>query len=114
MAEYNGEVEVDRLNCCPKLLGVGGKENVLGGLTRLLLYLSKAPHGGLLCMVRLAWVSRCRSDPLVSNLVEVRGLKGFSGVVAPKLLPHTSMKLLRKCLQEGRIICLIIVCHRLT
>lgn len=64
-------------------------------------------------MVRLAWVSRCRSDPLVSNLVEVWSLKGFSGVVAPELLPHTSMKLLGKCLQEGRIICLIRFCHRL-
>lgn len=77
----------------------GGKASTVGGLTSLLLYLSKAPHGGLFCMVRLAWISRCRSDPLVSNVVEVWGLKGFSSVVAPELLPHTSMKLLSKCLQ---------------
>lgn len=110
MPEYNG----GGLGWNAVLNCWGGEKKISIRLTSLLLYLSKAPHGGLFCMVRLAWVSRCRSDPLVTNMVEVRGLKGFSGVVAPELLAHTSMKLLRKCLQERRRICFIIVYHRLT
>lgn len=40
-------------------------------LTSLFTDLSQAPHGGLLCVVRLAGVAGRWSDALISNPVEV-------------------------------------------
>lgn len=44
-------------------------EVVFLDLTSLVLYTSQVPHGGLLSVVRLAGVTRSRSDALVSNSV---------------------------------------------
>lgn len=56
--------------------------------------LSQAPHGGLLCVVRLAGIAGRWSDALISNSVEVRSLQKLIGAVAPQVLSHPDMKLL--------------------
>lgn len=69
-------------------------------LTSLFTDLSQAPHGVLLCVVRLAGVAGRRSDALISNSVEVWRLQGLIWAVAPQVLSHTNVKLLGKGLTE--------------
>lgn len=76
------------------------KMRSLKSLTGLFTDLSQAPHGGLLCVVRLAGVAGRWSDALISNSVEVGRLQNLIRAVAPQVLSHTNVKLLSKGLAE--------------
>lgn len=58
-------------NVAPPLLLYSYSLVVFAALTSLVLYTSQVPHDGLLSVVRLAGITRGRSDALVSNSVDI-------------------------------------------